>query len=108
MGRKTKPQPEKLAAKLKQVRNMLDLGQAPLAGALTCEQSPVLPSHVSAFELGKRQPSLITIVRYARLAGISTDALIDDDMELPFRLPRRRARLEPSPSSEKRKPNVAD
>jgi len=86
MGRKAKPQPERLADKLKELRDKLELGQKPMANALTCEQSPVLPSHVSAFELGKRQPSFITLLRYAQLAGISTDVLLDDTLELPAKL----------------------
>jgi len=88
MGRKAKPQPERLAEKLKRLRDMLEMGQAPIAKVLTCPESPVMPTHISEFELEKRQPSLITLLRYARLAGISTDLLLDDDLDLPARLKR--------------------
>jgi len=33
--------------------------------------------------LGTREPPLPILLRYARLAGISTDVLIDDDLKLP-------------------------
>jgi hypothetical protein len=38
---------------------------------------------VSGYELGTREPSLIVVLRYARLAGISTDVLLDDKLNLP-------------------------
>jgi hypothetical protein len=42
------------------------------------------------FELGEREPSLIVLLRYARAAGVSTDVLIDDELDLPKRLPVKR------------------
>lgn len=38
---------------------------------------------VSGYELGTRQPDLLVLLRYARLAGVSTDVLIDDKLKLP-------------------------
>jgi hypothetical protein len=40
------------------------------------------PGHVSEFETGKREPSVLILLAYAKLAGISTDALIDDKLEI--------------------------
>ena len=40
-------------------------------------------SAVSQYELGTREPALPTLLRYAQLAGISTDVLIDDKLDLP-------------------------
>ena len=42
-----------------------------------------LRSIISAYELGKREPTLLDILAYARLAGVSTDILIDDELDLP-------------------------
>jgi len=50
------------------------------------------PAHVSGFESGKREPSLPLIVKYAELAGCSTDFLIDDRLELPTRRCKRMVR----------------
>lgn len=45
--------------------------------------SPPSRGHISEFESGKRIPNLLILLGYAKLAGISTDLLIDDDEELP-------------------------
>jgi hypothetical protein len=37
--------------------------------------------------LGIREPSLMTLLQYARVAGVCVDVLIDDEMNLPARLP---------------------
>jgi hypothetical protein len=39
-------------------------------------------TEVSAYELGTREPDLLTLLQYARVAGISTDVLIDDKLKL--------------------------
>lgn len=38
----------------------------------------ITQSQISAFERGSRLPSLMILLSYAKLAGISTDVLIDD------------------------------
>ena len=43
-------------------------------------------SAISQYELGTREPSLQVILKYARLAGICTDVLIDDNLDLPKNL----------------------
>ncbi|MDQ3803982.1 MAG: helix-turn-helix domain-containing protein [Acidobacteriota bacterium] len=48
--------------------------------------------HVSKFELGEREPSLLVLLRYARLAGVSIDVLADDELDLPAKLPTKHAR----------------
>jgi transcriptional regulator with XRE-family HTH domain len=39
-------------------------------------------SAVSNYELGTREPDLLTLLRYAELADVSTDVLIDDKRKL--------------------------
>ncbi|MFP5261807.1 MAG: hypothetical protein ACLGJB_07870 [Blastocatellia bacterium] len=46
-------------------------------------------SNVSGFEVGEREPPLPVLLKYARAAGVSVDALIDDEMDLPDKLPAR-------------------
>jgi hypothetical protein len=41
------------------------------------------PAHISGYETGKREPPLPVLLKYARLAGVSTDVLIDDKLKLP-------------------------
>ena len=86
MGSRRRPQPKRLPAKLLRIRRGLDLTQEQMAGLLETKRSPVYPTHVSEFERGLREPSLLALLRYARLVGISTDALIDDELDLPAKL----------------------
>jgi transcriptional regulator with XRE-family HTH domain len=40
-------------------------------------------SAVSNFELGTREPDLLIVLRYARLAGVAMEVIVDDQMEIP-------------------------
>jgi hypothetical protein len=42
---------------------------------------------LSAYELGKREPISMVLLQYARVAGVPTEVLIDDDLDLPDKLP---------------------
>ena len=77
--------PERLAEKLKQIRLALGLSQDGMLERLGLADE-FFRSRISAFELGNREPPLPVLLRYARLVGISTDVLIDDEMDLPARL----------------------
>jgi len=37
---------------------------------------------ISAYEHGTREPNLLTLLRYARLARVSVETLIDDKLRL--------------------------
>ena len=89
MGQSRRQQPVRLAAKLKEIRTKLDLTQEYMAERLRRVKAGLQSGHVSEYETGKREPSLLVLLAYAKLAGISTDVLIDDDMELPERLPKK-------------------
>ena len=81
MGRSARDKPRKLGNKLKKIRvDLLNLSQTEMAKALALT---VENTSVSHYELGTREPSLLTVLRYARLIGSSTDVLIDDKLDLP-------------------------
>jgi hypothetical protein len=42
-----------------------------------------------AGESGVREPPLLVLLSYARVAGVYVDVLIDDELELPLKLPAR-------------------
>jgi transcriptional regulator with XRE-family HTH domain len=86
MGKAIRPKPERLAEKLLQIRNALGLTQNELIKRLDFDKE-LVQGTISTYELGKREPSLPLLLRYARLAGICVDFLIDDDLDLPRKLP---------------------
>jgi transcriptional regulator with XRE-family HTH domain len=77
--------PERLAEKLRQIRNALGLSQDGMLERLGLSDE-FFRSRISAYELGNREPPLPVLLRYARLVGVSTDVLIDDEMDLPAKL----------------------
>ncbi|MFN2453472.1 MAG: helix-turn-helix transcriptional regulator [Pyrinomonadaceae bacterium] len=87
MGTSRREQPARLPAKLRQIRLSLELTQEQMAERLSEVKSPPRPGHISEFEQGKREPSLPVLLRYARLARVYVDVLIDDDLNLPAKLP---------------------
>jgi len=78
--------PQRLAEKLLHVRTALGLSQSELWRRLGVEEE--IPfKRVSDFELDKAEPTLMTLMQYARVAGVPTEVLIDDDLDLPDKLP---------------------
>lgn len=86
MGVRPRQRPERLAEKLKAVRSALGLTQIQMVKRLDAEDA-IVPGQISEFETGKREPSLIILLQYAHVAGVSTDTLIDDRLDLPTKLP---------------------
>jgi transcriptional regulator with XRE-family HTH domain len=84
MGRYHRQKPNRLAEKLLQIRESLGFSQNELIRHLGLEDE-ITQSRISGYELGTREPSLPTLLKYARLVDVSTDILIDDKAELPFR-----------------------
>ena len=81
-----RPKPERLAEKLLQIRNALGLSQQQMHRLLGVEDF-IEYNEISKFELGKREPFLQILLQYARVAGVHTEALIDDQLDLPAKLP---------------------
>jgi transcriptional regulator with XRE-family HTH domain len=78
--------PERLAEKLLAIRNAFGLSQTEMLRRLGVED--LIPyTRISDYELGKREPTLMILLQYARVAGVHVEALIDDDLDLPEKLP---------------------
>jgi transcriptional regulator with XRE-family HTH domain len=88
MGQASRTTPERLAEKLIQIRLTLDLSQNELIRRLGLEDE-LTQARISAYERGVREPPLLVLLVYARIAGVYVDVLIDDDLELPLKLPAR-------------------
>ncbi|PYS84246.1 MAG: hypothetical protein DMF67_05670 [Acidobacteria bacterium] len=89
MGKKARQKPKRLAEKLVQIRTALGLSQSEMLRHLEAEDE-IDYTAISKYELGRNEPSLLILLRYARVANVSTDVLIDDEMDLPKKLPTRR------------------
>jgi transcriptional regulator with XRE-family HTH domain len=83
--------PKRLAEKLLQIRQALGLSQTEMRRQLGVEDE-ILYTRISDYELDKAEPTLMVLLRYARVAGVIVDVLIDDEMNLPETLPARRRR----------------
>lgn len=83
MGRSHRPRPARLGGKLYQIRASLGLTLEQMIERLGYKDSPIYPTNISAMERGEREPPLTLLLSYARLIGISTDVLIDDEVDLP-------------------------
>lgn len=75
------------AEKVRDIRLKLGLTQEAMFDALAEQGVKIHLSYVSLYEIGNRVPGLLIIWGYARIAGISTDLLIDDKLDLPEILP---------------------
>jgi len=88
MGGAARIRPKRLAGKLRQIRLALGLSQSEMLRRLGYEG--VIAYHrISNYELGTGEPPLPVLLEYARLAGVSTDVLIDDERDLPAKLTRK-------------------
>ena len=89
MGRASRQKrhyPKMLGEKLLQIRTALGLSQNGLLKRLGSPEG-LLGTSISGYERGVREPPLLILLEYARIAGICTDVLIDDENELPLKLP---------------------
>jgi transcriptional regulator with XRE-family HTH domain len=86
MARGPREKPGRLAEKLRTIRQALGLSQTEMLRRLGAEDRMAY-HRISEFESGKGEPSLIILLEYARVAGVSTDVLIDDRLDLPAKLP---------------------
>ena len=77
---------ERLAEKLLQLRLALGISQTEMLKRLDVE-GMIVYNRISDYELGKREPPLPILLRYARVAGVCVDVLIDDEQDLPAKLP---------------------
>jgi transcriptional regulator with XRE-family HTH domain len=103
MGVRPHRRPERLGEKLLQIRTALGLSQNELIQQLGLE-GELARAQISDFERGRRAPALPVILEYARAAGVYMDALVDDELDLPERMPCSPKHSGISRRSQKRKP----
>lgn len=90
MGRSRQPRPSRLAVKLRELRLKLNLSQEQMFERLGETKTPLYRGHIGLYETGQRVPPLLVLLRYARVAGVLMETLVDDELDLPEKLPTRR------------------
>jgi transcriptional regulator with XRE-family HTH domain len=73
--------PKHLPAKLLAIRHKLRASRFQLAKLLEFNNSA---ARISEYETGVREPDLLVLLSYAKLARISMDVLLDDNVGLKF------------------------
>ena len=86
MGRAKRLRAQRLAEKLLGIRERLGLSQNELIRLMGVTDL-LYQSNISGYESGEREPPLPILLKYAQAAGVCADILIDDDLDLPKRLP---------------------
>jgi transcriptional regulator with XRE-family HTH domain len=84
MARGARLKPKRLAEKLLQIRTALALSQNEMIKRLGVE---LTQNRISEYELDIGEPPLPILLLYARAVNVSTDVLIDDELDLPEKLP---------------------
>jgi transcriptional regulator with XRE-family HTH domain len=101
MGKRQRRRQERLGEKLRQIRLSLSLSQSGMLRHLGVE-GDLARGIVSNYELGEREPPLYVLLRYARAAGVCMDDLVDDEVDLPQKLPGGKAHSGAGRPSKKR------
>lgn len=88
MGKAPGYKPSRLGQKIVEIRKQLGLSQNGLIRHLRLTEE-LFQGDISAFELGNRIPDLRTLLLLAKAVGVYVDVLIDDELDLPAKLPAR-------------------
>lgn len=78
--------PERLPEKLLLIRNSLALSQSEMLNRLRLDDD-LWYTQISGYELGRSVPPPVVLLAYARVANVYVEALIDDTLDLPDKLP---------------------
>ena len=86
MGTRARHRPKRLAEKLRRIREAFDLSQNEMIRRMDAEDL-MAQNTISEYELGKREPPLLVLLKYAEVAGVCLDVLANDKLDLPAKLP---------------------
>jgi len=74
--------PKKLGKKLRQIREQLGMSQREIVTALNYTATPLRASQISQYENNQREPTMMLVLAYARLAKVPMEVLVDDKLKL--------------------------
>src|SRR5947209_6471025 len=86
MKKSSRTQTVRLADKLRQIRLQLGLSQNEILDRLGFTDE-LFRSNISQYERGDRIPPLQVLLAYARIANVWMDILVDDELDLPEKIP---------------------
>ncbi len=86
MGKYPRRKQRRLAAKLRKIRRSLHLSQSEMVRHLGFHED-FTRTNISNYEKDEREPPLYVLLRYADVAGVCLDLLVDDKYNLPKMLP---------------------
>jgi DNA-binding XRE family transcriptional regulator len=83
MGHGKQERPKKLAEKLLKIRKKLGLSQTGMAEALEKQGVNANASYIARYESEVRVPGLLIVRAYAKIAGVSMEQIVGDELDLP-------------------------
>ena len=89
-GRRGQHHPKRMGEKFRQIRDALELSQTGMVKRLGSPEG-ILGTSISGYERGIREPPLLILLAYARIAAVPVEMLIDDEMDLPSKLPMKKS-----------------
>jgi transcriptional regulator with XRE-family HTH domain len=99
MARGIRLKPKRLTEKLIQIRLSLGLSQNDLIKRLDVA---LTQNRISEYETGIGEPPLPVLLQYARVANVWMDVLVDDELDLPDKLPTVKKHEGVKPESKRR------
>jgi transcriptional regulator with XRE-family HTH domain len=88
MGRASRKRyvPARLGEKFLQIRTALNLTQQSMLERLELPPE-ISQSNISAYERGTKEPPIFIIMKYAEVANVWIDVLVQDTLDLPSIIP---------------------
>ena len=88
MGRASRRRymPARLGEKFLQIRTALELTQESMLERLELP-AEITQSNISAYERGTKEPPIFVIMKYAKVANVWIDVLVEDALDLPSGIP---------------------
>jgi len=83
MGKSKEEKPKRIAEKLRQIRIAFNLSQSGMADVLARHDVKIYRGYIGNYETGRSLPSLLILRAYAKVARISMDVIVDDELDLP-------------------------
>ena len=76
----------RLASKLRAIREGLGLSQSQMLARLGLEDT-MHYGRISQYENDEREPTLMTLLSYAHVAGVHLEDIVSDAIDLPTKIP---------------------